>query len=144
MSGTFSSQGDAVCILGFDIFVQEVIYKIIHPIASWVGRIPFLITTADFEEGFTMSRLWDFGPSRLSQSHKDTGGYYQVSKLLQARNESEKVDWSAYLRISAATPIEKTDVVVNVLEALSASLSSIGAEVRLLLFIDDTVGENRL
>ena len=67
-----------------------------------------------------------------------------MSKLLQARNESEKVDWSAYLRISAATPIEKTDVVVNVLEALSASLSSIGAEVRLLLFIDDTVGENRL
>ena len=64
--------------------------------------------------------------------------------LLQVRNESEKVDWSAYLRISATTPIEKTDVVVNVLEALSASLSSIGAEVRLLLFIDDTAGENRL
>jgi hypothetical protein len=51
-----------VCILGFDIFVQEVIYKIIHPIPSWVGRIPFLITTADFEEGFAMSRLWDFSP----------------------------------------------------------------------------------
>ena len=64
--------------------------------------------------------------------------------LLQVRNESEKVDWSAYLRISAATPIEKTDTVVNVLEALSTSLSSIGAEVRLLLFIDDTAGENRL
>jgi len=64
--------------------------------------------------------------------------------MLQARNESEKVDWSAYLRISAATPIEKTDTVVNVLEALSSSLSSIGAEVRLLLFIDDTAGENRL
>ena len=64
--------------------------------------------------------------------------------MLQVRNESEKVDWSAYLRISAATPIEKTDVVVNVLEALSTSLSSIGAEVRLLLFIDDTAGENRL
>jgi len=63
-----------------------------------------------------------------------------VGRLLQVRNESEKVDWSAYLRISAATPIEKTDVVVNVLEALSASLSSIGAEVRLLLFIDDTAG----
>jgi len=67
-----------------------------------------------------------------------------VGRLLQVRNESEKVDWSAYLRISAATSIEKTDVVVNVLEALSASLSSIGAEVRLLLFIDDTAGENRL
>jgi len=64
-------------------------------------------------------------------------GFYQVSILLQARNESEKVDWSAYLRISAATPIEKTDTVVNVLEALSTSLSNIGAEVRLLLFIDD-------
>lgn len=71
-------------------------------------------------------------------------GFCQVSRLLQARNESEKVDWSAYLRISAATPIEKTDTVVNVLEALSSSLSSIGAEVRLLLFIDDTAGENRL
>jgi len=67
-------------------------------------------------------------------------GFYQVSVLLQARNESEKVDWSAYVRISAATPIEKTDIVVNVLEALSTSLSSIGAEVRLLLFIDDKVG----
>ena len=67
-----------------------------------------------------------------------------MGRLLQVRNESEKVDWSAYLRISAATSIEKTDVVVNVLEALSASLSSIGAEVRLLLFIDDTAGENRL
>ena len=67
-----------------------------------------------------------------------------MGRLLQVRNESEKVDWSAYLRISAATPIEKTDVVVNVLEALSASLSSIGAEVRLLLFIDDAAGENRL
>jgi len=67
-----------------------------------------------------------------------------VGLLLQVRNESEKVDWSAYLRISAATPIEKTDTVVNVLEALSTSLSSIGAEVRLLLFIDDTAGENRL
>ena len=67
-------------------------------------------------------------------------GFYQVSILLQARNESEKVDWSAYLRINAATPIEKTDTVVNVLEALSSSLSSIGAEVRLLLFIDETVG----
>jgi len=67
-------------------------------------------------------------------------GFYQVSRMLQARNESEKVDWSAYLRISAATPIEKTDTVVDVLEALSSSLSSIGAEVRLLLFIDDTVG----
>ena len=70
----------------------------------------------------------------------DIVGFYQVSILLQARNESEKVDWSAYLRISAATPIEKTDTVVNVLEALSTSLSNIGAEVRLLLFIDDTVG----
>jgi len=67
-------------------------------------------------------------------------GFYQVSILLQARNESEKVDWSAYLRISAATPIEETDTVVNVLEALSTSLSNIGAEVRLLLFIDDKVG----
>ena len=70
----------------------------------------------------------------------DIVGFYQVGIVLQARNESEKVDWSAYLRISAATPIEKTDTVVNVLEALSSSLSSIGAEVRLLLFIDDTVG----
>jgi len=70
----------------------------------------------------------------------DIVGFYQVSIVLQARNESEKVDWSAYLRISAATPIEKTDTVVNVLEALSTSLSNIGAEVRLLLFIDDTVG----
>jgi len=70
----------------------------------------------------------------------DIVGFYQVSIVLQARNESEKVDWSAYLRISAATPIEKTDTVVNVLEALSTSLSNIGAEVRLLLFIDDKVG----
>ena len=70
----------------------------------------------------------------------DIVDFYQVSIVLQARNESEKVDWSAYLRISAATPIEKTDTVVNVLEALSTSLSNIGAEVRLLLFIDDTVG----
>ena len=70
----------------------------------------------------------------------DIVGFYQVSIVLQARNESEKVDWSAYVRISAATPIEKTDIVVNVLEALSTSLSSIGAEVRLLLFIDDKVG----
>ena len=67
----------------------------------------------------------------------DIVDFYQVSIVLQARNESEKVDWSAYLRISAATPIEKTDTVVNVLEALSTSLSNIGAEVRLLLFIDD-------
>ena len=36
LSGTFSPQGDAVCILGFDIFVQEVIYKIIHPTPFWV------------------------------------------------------------------------------------------------------------
>ena len=64
-------------------------------------------------------------------------------KLLHVRNELGKVDWSAYLRISAATPIEKTDIVVNVLEQLSSSLSSIGAEVRLLLFIDDTVGEKK-
>ena len=70
----------------------------------------------------------------------DIVDFYQVSIVLQARNESEKVDWSAYLRISAATPIENTDTVVNVLEALSSSLSSIGAEVRLLLFIDDNVG----
>jgi len=70
----------------------------------------------------------------------DIVDFYQVSIVLQARNESEKVDWSAYLRISAATPIEKTDTVVNVLEALSTSLSNIGAEVRLLLFIDDKVG----
>ena len=70
----------------------------------------------------------------------DIVSFYQVSTVLQARNESEKVDWSAYLRISAATPIEKTDTVVNVLEALSTSLSNIGAEVRLLLFIDDKVG----
>ena len=70
----------------------------------------------------------------------DIVGFYQVGIVLQARNESEKVDWSAYLRISAATPIEKTDTVVNVLEALSTSLSNIGAEVRLLLFIDDKVG----
>jgi len=77
----------------------------------------------------------------LSQAHEDTVGFYQVSRMLQARNESEKVDWSAYLRISAATPIEKTDIVVNVLETLSASLSSMGAEVRLLLFIENTRGE---
>jgi hypothetical protein len=61
-----------------------------------------------------------------------------VSRLLQARSESEKTDWSAYIRIAAATPIEKTDVVVNVLEELTTSLSSIGAEVRLLLFIENT------
>ena len=70
----------------------------------------------------------------------DIVDFYQVSIVLQARNESEKVDWSAYLRISAATPIEETDTVMNVLEALSTSLSNIGAEVRLLLFIDDKVG----
>jgi len=150
LSGTFSSQDVACRIPGFDIFIQEVIYEIIHQtpvrtvravdlghlrklqlgdrervkipekpvernVVTIVGVkssgtnklnrleweidlsetkdrkpeysaqeqresaasdslmlrlsdsfvknwIPFLITTADYEEGFTMSRLWHFGP----------------------------------------------------------------------------------
>ena len=57
------------------------------------------------------------------------------SKVADA--EEKSLEWSGYLRIRGNTPIARTDKIVEVLEGLSDSLSILGAEVKLLLFIED-------
>lgn len=52
-------------------------------------------------------------------------------------DEDNKVNWSAFIRITGATPMDQTKKIVKTLEDLTQSLCNIGADLQLILGVED-------
>jgi hypothetical protein len=61
-----------------------------------------------------------------------------MGEMLGIRDEQKKVSWYGFIKIVGVTPMDRTENIVKIFEDLTQWLSNLGADMRLMLCIEDT------